>query len=101
LAQALAQIHVYRDILSAGDQTVERLYGLRNTRDPRVIIVIGQMTTLTEPRERVLRALNLSLHRVEIVPYDLLADRATVVLDNVERHLSAAEHASENSGTSD
>ena len=64
LSQALAQIHVYRDILSTGDQIVDRLYGLRNTRDPRVIIVIGQRASLTEHRERVLRSLNLSLHRL-------------------------------------
>jgi hypothetical protein len=90
LARALAQIHVYRDILSTDEQTMSTRYGLRNTRDPRVIIVIGQMSLLQPHRKRVLRELNRSLHGVEVAPYDLLADRATAVLDNVERHLSAA-----------
>jgi hypothetical protein len=89
LAQALAQIHFYRDVLSTDAETVSRRYGLRNTRDPRVIIVIGQMRALPPHRERVLRELNHSLHRVEIAPYDLLAERAETVLNNVERHLDA------------
>jgi hypothetical protein len=87
LAQALAQVHVYRDTMSA--DVVARLYGLRNTRDPRIIIVIGRAGPLPDHRGRVLRELNLSLHRVEIVPYDVLASRARTILDNVERHLTA------------
>jgi len=87
LAQALAQVHVYRDTMSA--DVVDRLYGLRNTRDPRIIIVIGRAGPLPDHRGRVLRELNLSLHRVEIVPYDVLASRARTILDNVERHLTA------------
>lgn len=89
LARALAQVHVYRDTLSTDANAVDRLYGLRNTRDPRVIIVIGQVRSLPDYRLRVLRELNLSLHRVEIVPYDVLAVRARTILDNVERHLTA------------
>jgi antiviral defense system Shedu protein SduA len=87
LAQALAQVHIYRDTMSA--DVVDRLYGLRNTRDPRIIIVIGRAGPLPDHRRRVLRELNLSLHRVEIVPYDVLASRARTILDNVERHLTA------------
>ena len=38
----------------------------------------------------ILRELNKSLHRVEIVPYDVLAERAEAVLDNVARYVLAA-----------
>jgi Domain of unknown function (DUF4263) len=95
LAQALAQVHVYRDTLTSDPGVVDRLYGLRNTRDPRVIIVIGQVGPLPDHRRRVLREVNLSLHRVEIVPYDVLAARARTILDNVERHLTVTEQSSE------
>lgn len=90
LAQALAQAHVYRDVLTTDAPTLDRLYGLSETRDPRVTIVIGQAGQLPPHRQRVLRQLNLSLHRVEVVPYDVLADRTTTVLDNVKKHLSAS-----------
>lgn len=90
LAQALAQVHVYRDTLSTDAETVERLYGLRNTRDARVIIVIGQVGPLPPHRSRVLRELNLSLHRVGVVPYDVLAERARTILNNVELYLTAS-----------
>lgn len=90
LAQGLAQVHVYRDVLSADEAVVSKLYGLRNTRDPRVFIVIGQSASLPSHRGRVLRDLNLTLHRMEVVPYDVLAQRAETMLNNVERHLSAS-----------
>jgi hypothetical protein len=35
----------------------------------------------------VLTELNKSLHRVEVVPYDVLGMRASAILDNVERYL--------------
>lgn len=60
-------------------------------RDPRLIIVIGKAGSPPEHRQRVLLELNKSLHRVEIVPYDVLAKRATAVLDNVELYLLAAQ----------
>lgn len=91
LAVALAQVHVYRDTLTAHEQVSNQLFGLPHTRDPRVIIVIGKAASLPDHRGRVLRELNRSLHRVEIVPYDILAKRANQVLDNVERYLVAAE----------
>jgi len=37
----------------------------------------------------VLTEVNKSLHRVEIVPYDVLAKRADAVLDNIEKYLLA------------
>jgi hypothetical protein len=89
LSQALAQVHVYRDILTRDEETVARRFGLERSRDPRVFIVIGR--DLPEHRADVLREFNKSLHRVEIVPYDALAARATAVLGNVERYLSVVE----------
>jgi CheY-like chemotaxis protein len=89
LARALAQVHVYRDAL-ANEQVANEWFGLPNTRDPRVVIVIGNATKLGEMSGRVLREVNRSLHRVEIVPYDVLGNRANAVLDSVSRQLVAA-----------
>jgi hypothetical protein len=88
LAQALAQVHVYREVLTTDAETVLRRYGLERTRDPRVIIVIGRAPE--SHRADVLRELNKSLHRIEIVPYDALAQRGEAVLDNVFKYLHAA-----------
>ena len=93
LANALAQVHVYRSVLTEIAGTVDELYGLRESRDPLLVVVIGQASALPPHRLRVLRDLNLSLHRVAIVPYDVLARRARVVLDNVELHLTQAPPA--------
>jgi hypothetical protein len=90
LALALAQVHVYRDILRH-EATHAEMYGLRNTRDSRIIILIGRASALTEQQGRVLHEINCSLHHVEIVPFDLIARRAHAVLDNVERYLVTAE----------
>ena len=54
-------------------------------------MVIGSANSLPEHRVRVLRELNKSLHRVEVVPYDALGDRAQQMLDNVEKYLLVAE----------
>lgn len=88
LANALAQVHVYRDSLTTESGTVERLWGLANSRDPRLIIVIGQLSTMSDDCQRVLEQLNLSLHRVEIMPYDVLGRRAEGWLANIERYLA-------------
>lgn len=90
LALALAQVHAYKDALRFED-VVEKLYGLPHTREPRSIVLIGRASDLTEAEERLLRELNRSLHRVEVVPFDVLARRASVLLDNVERYLVAVE----------
>jgi hypothetical protein len=92
LANGLAQAHVYRDTLTSDDRANERNYGLSDTRDPRLFVVVGLARSLPEHRLRVLRELNKSLHRVEIVPYDVLGERAQSVLRNVEKYLSIAEH---------
>ena len=93
LAQALAQAIVYRDRLTRYADAAEELYGLPHARDPRLIIVAGRADSLPDHRKRVLHELNKSLHRIEVIPYDVLALRATAVLDNVEHYLVAAEEA--------
>jgi len=93
LAQALAQAIVYRDRLTRYPEVAAELYGLPHTRDPRLIIVVGKADSLPEHRRRVLQELNKSLHRIEVVPYDILAKRADAMLANVERYLVAADEA--------
>ncbi|HJT91377.1 MAG TPA: Shedu anti-phage system protein SduA domain-containing protein [Mycobacterium sp.] len=88
LSQALAQIHVYWDVLTEDAVALAKRYGLQRTSHPRLIVLIGQARQLSDDRALVLRNLNLSLHRVEIIPYDVLADRALAVMANVERYFS-------------
>lgn len=90
LAQALAQALVYRDRLTRHADAAQELFGLPHTRDPRLIIVVGRGDRLSADRQRVLAELNRSLHRVEVVPYDVLARRAEAVLNNVDSYFSAA-----------
>lgn len=89
LANALAQIHIYRGTLTTGSALLEEQYGLHQTKDPRAIVVIGRASELTDFHRGILKEVNKSLHRVEIVPYDLIGSRAGVILDNVERYLGA------------
>jgi hypothetical protein len=100
VAQALAQAMVYRDRLTRYAEAAEELFGLPHTRDPRLIIVVGRADSLPPDRRRVLVELNKSLHRIEVVPYDVLAHRATAVLDNVESYFTAMldEGAGDDSG---
>jgi hypothetical protein len=86
LALALAQVHAYRDALRHESAT-EELYGLPHTREPRITILIGLASELSKHQKRLLGELNRSLHRVEIVPFDILGRRARAILDNVERYL--------------
>ena len=87
LSQALAQAMVYRDRLTRFSDAAHELYGLPNAHDPRLIIVIGKADELPDHRRRVLHELNKSLHRIQVVPYDVLAKRAEAVLANAEMHL--------------
>lgn len=96
LANALAQVHVYRDILTASPQLIDEQFGLPQSRDPHVVIVIGRATVLPDHRARVLRELNKSLHRVEVVPYDILGKRAKAILDSIEGYWTAAEETQVN-----
>jgi hypothetical protein len=93
LAQALAQVHVYRDALR-DESVAEKHFGLPNAYEPRIIIVIGTAAEFSDERKRLLRELNRSLHRVEIVPYDWVGDRANAILDSVDRYLLRVHEAS-------
>ena len=85
LSQALAQVNVYREWLTATPSDTLKLYGIRRTRDPRVTIVIGLASALpNETAGDILRHLNMTLHRMEVVPYDILSGRADLQL----RHLT-------------
>jgi hypothetical protein len=87
LANALGQVHVYRHILAAAPDLLRLHYGLRDSRDPRFIIVIGRVSTMTEECRTILHQLNLSLHRIEVMPYDVLGQRADGWLSNIEKYL--------------
>jgi hypothetical protein len=90
LAQSLGQVHAYRDRLTRHAEATEDLLGLPLSRDPWLMIIIGMADRLPEHSKRVLTELNKSLHRVQVVPYDVLARRADAVLDNVDKYLLAA-----------
>lgn len=90
LAQALGQVHAYRDRLTRHAEATEDLLGLPLSRDPWLIIVIGRVDRLPKHSQRVLTELNKSLHRVQVVPYDVLAKRAEAVLNNIDKYLLAA-----------
>jgi len=90
LANALAQIHVYRGTLTKGAGAMH-LYGLDQTEDPKAIVVIGRGEAMSDFQVGVLAELNRSLHRVEIVPFDVVGKRAKAILDNVDRYLLSTE----------
>jgi len=83
LATALAQAHLYRSILR-DTNSLRGQFGLLDTRQPRILIFIGLSRRLTEGARDVLRELNLSLHRVEVIPYDLLGVRMSGLISNLE-----------------
>ena len=89
LSKALAQAHHYRAILDSTRELREQ-YGLSDTRQPWILILLGRSDTLSDASREVLRELNLSLHRVEVVPYDMLGCRTEGFLANVEQLLSGA-----------
>ena len=88
LSQALAQVHLYREQLTSYEDAMTDEYGIRQTRDPRVIIVIGRASDLSKTKKRILRQLNQSLHGMEVMPYDVLANRADAQLNHMERLLA-------------
>jgi hypothetical protein len=90
LALALAQVHAYRHSLSH-DGASEQLFGLSHSRDPRITILIGRESDLTDHEQRLLREFNRSLHHVEVMPFDVLGRRARATLDNVQRCLLVAD----------
>jgi hypothetical protein len=98
LAKALAQAHLYRANLAESAGLAQQ-YGLSDTRQPRIMIVLGRSTDLTPTTNEILRQLNLSLHRVEVIPYDVFAERSEGWLTSIEsllaRRLGAVEAADE------
>ena len=79
LAQALAQVQLYREWIATSSKENRDLYGV--TRDPRITIIIGRNDELpNETARKILRQLNVTLHRMRVLPYDILADRAEVQL---------------------
>lgn len=91
LAQAIAQVLVYRETLTNHSGIMSELYGLERTRLPRLLIVLGRTTDLSSYALGLLRSLNLSLHRVEVVPFDILADRARTIVRNIEGVLGTTQ----------
>ena len=82
LAQALAQVHLYREWIATASSENLDLYGV--TRDPRITIIIGRDDNLpNETAKKILRQLNMTLHRMRVLPYNILADRAEAQLDNL------------------
>ena len=82
LSQALAQVQVYREWIAKSSKENLDLYGV--TRDPRITIVIGRDSDLpNETARQILRQLNVSLHRMTVLPYDILADRAEAQFCNL------------------
>jgi hypothetical protein len=91
LAQALAQVHLYRDTMGH-ETTTDQSYGLPETRDPHVIIILGKSSSLTDLQRRILHELNCSLHRVEVLSYDIVGKRAAAMLKAVEQQIAKVHH---------
>ena len=87
LADALAQVMVYREVLSANPSISDEHYGLAHSREPRLVIVIGRVEEMDPYCKTILRELNGSLHRVEIVPYDVLGKRAEAAVASIDQLL--------------
>jgi hypothetical protein len=87
LSQALAQAMAYRDRLTRFGSAAEELHGIPNPREPRLLIVLGRQSALESHQRHVLQELNRSLHRAEIIPYDLIASRAEATLTNIVTYL--------------
>jgi len=86
LSRALAQAHLYRSTLQQSHGLAEQ-FGLPDPRQPRVIILVGRSSTMTPVEREILRELNLSLHRVEVLPYDVLGRRSEGWIQNLEELL--------------
>jgi len=89
LADAMAQVMVYREVLSAHPHISEEHYGLPHSREPRLIIVIGRVELMDAHCKKILRELNGALHSVEVVPYDVLGKRAEAAVASIDRLLNS------------
>ena len=82
LARALAQVQLYKERIATSSRDDRELYGV--TRDPRITIVIGRDSDLpNDTARKILRQLNVTLHRIRVLPYDILAKRAAAQLNNL------------------
>lgn len=82
LAQALAQVQLHREWIATSSREEREYYEV--TRDPRITIVIGRDSALpNETARKILRQLNVMLHRTTVLPYDKLADRADAQLNSL------------------
>lgn len=87
LAHALPQALAYRDRMSRHPGAAEEFHGIRNAREPRLLIVLGRLSDLAHHERLVLLELNRSLHRAEVMPYDVIAQRAEATLSNISSYL--------------
>jgi hypothetical protein len=87
LAHALPQALAYRDRLNRHPGAAEEFHGIRNAREPRLLIVLGRESDLADHERLVLLELNRSLHRAEVVPYDVIAQRTEATLANISTYL--------------
>lgn len=90
-AQALAQAHVYRRRLNHGSGVMKEVHRIENTWEPRLLIVLGCWERMSVDQRHILHELNRSFHRVEIVPYDRLADRARQILRNLDSYFQGED----------
>ena len=82
LARALAQVQLYKERIATSSRDDRELYGV--TRDPRITIVIGRDSDLpNDTARKILRQLNVTLHRTRVLPYDILAKRAAAQLKSL------------------
>lgn len=88
LSLALAQAHLYRHILgSLSPESAEQL-GLPYHRHPEVTILIGRKADLSDTGLNIVTQLNLSLVRVQVIPFDQLGQRIEGIVSNIERLLT-------------
>jgi hypothetical protein len=93
LAHALPQALAYRDRLSRHPGAAEEFHGIRNAREPRLVVVMGRQSDLVDHEQLVLQELNRSLHRAEVRPYDVIAQRAEATLANIATYLGLDERS--------
>jgi hypothetical protein len=91
VANALAQAHSYRLRLTEDEAQMLREHKVSRTRHPRMVIIVGRDANLTDHGREVLAEFNRSLHRVEIIPYDKVVDRAQMLVRNIEAYLFSRE----------
>jgi hypothetical protein len=87
LSNAIAQAHSYKVRLSRDEKHMEEEHGVKNSGSPRLIVVVGLKEKMPQHSALILDELNRSLHGVEIIPYDLIAKRARMLVANAEKFL--------------